>query len=54
MICPKCKSERNYNNGKRNGKQCHKCKDCGYQFTVDANEMENRKAQRGAAVALYI
>jgi len=54
MLCPKCNGERNYRNGFRNSKQCYKCKDCQHQFTVDAIELEKRKAQRGAAVALYL
>jgi len=54
MICPKCNDEKYYHNGKRNNKQCYKCKGCGYQYTVDALELKSRKAQRGAAVALYL
>ena len=44
----------NSKNGKRNGKQCYKCKGCGYQFAVGVDELEKRKAERGAAVALYL
>jgi len=54
VICPKCNGEQYYHNGKRNNKQCYKCKSCGHQYTVDANELESRKAQRRAAVALYL
>jgi IS1 family transposase/transposase-like protein len=54
MTCPACGSEHSSKNGKRNGKQCYKCKGCGYQFTVGADELEKRDAERGAAVALYI
>ncbi|MDO5538438.1 MAG: hypothetical protein Q4F72_13045 [Desulfovibrionaceae bacterium] len=31
--CPKCGGERICRNGHRNGRQCHLCRECGYQFT---------------------
>ena len=54
MNCPACGGWHNSKNGKRNGKQCYKCKGCGYQFAAGANELEKRKAERGAAAALYL
>lgn len=32
MICPHCASARLAKNGRRRGKQCYLCKDCGKQF----------------------
>ena len=32
MICPHCKSQELAKNGRRRGKQCYLCKDCGKQF----------------------
>jgi IS1 family transposase/transposase-like protein len=32
MKCPKCNSNRAVKNGRRRGKQCYKCQDCGRQF----------------------
>ena len=32
MKCPKCNSEKATKNGRRRGKQCYKCLDCGRQF----------------------
>lgn len=38
-ICPNCESERVVKNGKiHNGKQNHKCKDCGRQFVEDPQQ----------------
>ena len=49
--CRKCGSENCVGWGKRKGKQCHRCKDCGFQFTRD----DERKSQKDVfrAVALY-
>ena len=33
MSCPRCKHEHCVKNGKVEGKQRHKCKSCGFQFT---------------------
>lgn len=35
MNCSKCKSEKKVKNGQINGIQRFKCKDCGYNFTVE-------------------
>ncbi len=32
MICPHCRSEKLAKNGRRRGKQCYLCRDCGKQF----------------------
>lgn len=38
-ICPGCESKRVVKNGKiHNGKQNHKCKDCGRQFVEDPQQ----------------
>jgi transposase-like protein len=53
MRCRKCGSEKNVKNGKRNGAQCYKCKDCGFQFTKEtAKGIEAGK--RANAILLYV
>ena len=53
MRCRKCGSEKNIKNGKRNGMQCYKCKNCGFQYTKE--EPNGRSEQeRNRAVALYL
>ena len=48
-ICPSCESARVVKNGKiHNGKQNHKCKDCGRQFV----EEPQRKRISDATIAL--
>ena len=48
--CPKCKHDKSVKNGIKNGKQCYKCKNCGYQFT-NLNRHSRREIK--VAVALY-
>jgi|GEM_PF-2705784 len=46
-ICGACGSENNTKWGKRRGKQCYRCNDCGYQFSVEIkrhSEIDERKA----------
>ena len=39
LICPSCESNRIVKNGKiHNGKQNHKCNDCGRQFVEDPQQ----------------
>lgn len=35
MDCPKCKSTRKVKNGVIKGNQCYKCKECGFNFSVE-------------------
>ncbi|MGB5633635.1 MAG: hypothetical protein WBM44_00780 [Waterburya sp.] len=32
MKCPKCNSNKTIKNGRRRGKQCYRCRDCGRQY----------------------
>ena len=51
MKCRKCGCEKSVRNGKRNGEQCFKCKECGYQFT----QTEDKNAtKRAFALYLYV
>ena len=34
-ICRKCGSQNNTRYGKRQGKQCYRCKNCGFEFTEE-------------------
>ena len=39
LLCPNCQSTRIVKNGKiHNGKQNHKCRDCGRQFVKDPQQ----------------
>jgi hypothetical protein len=40
-------------NGKRNGEQCYKCKDCGFQYTK-AEPNGHSEAERKKAISLYL
>jgi len=51
MICVKCNSSSTTKNGKRGGKQCYQCRECGRQFTGDAQFLANEKR---AALTLAI
>jgi transposase-like protein len=52
--CPKCPSAYSSKNGKRNGKQCYVCIECGYQFTLTEYELDRRESMKRIAVALYL
>jgi len=43
MLCNRCKSNALVKNGRRLGKQCFLCKDCGRQFTNDNSHLELEK-----------
>ena len=38
MICPRCRSSRLCKNGRRRGKQCYRCKECGRQFVENPEQ----------------
>ncbi|MDO5536961.1 MAG: hypothetical protein Q4F72_05495 [Desulfovibrionaceae bacterium] len=33
ITCPRCGSQAIYRNGRRAGRQCYLCRECGFQFT---------------------
>lgn len=37
MVCPYCQSSHLFKNGRRRGKQCHRCKNCGKQFVENSS-----------------
>jgi transposase-like protein len=49
--CRVCGSTRNVKWGKRKGKQCYRCSDCGFQFTREDERRNEKDVLR--AVALY-
>jgi len=53
MVCRKCGSVHNVKNGKVDGVQRYKCKDCGFQFTKETANGHNEE-ERNKAVALYL
>ncbi len=40
MICPHCQSSQLSKNGRRRGKQCYLCKDCGKQFVENSSRLQ--------------
>ncbi len=53
MKCPKCNSENNIKAGIVKGKQRYKCKDCGYNFTVERKSNDKSQIKR-QAIHLYL
>ena len=53
MTCRKCGSIKNVKNGKMNGMQRYKCKDCGFQFTKEVANGRS-EAEKQQAIALYL
>jgi transposase-like protein len=50
--CPKCNSEQVVKNGKHLGKQRHRCKLCGFQFTRETPRGRPAK-EKALAILLY-
>jgi len=51
-VCPKCQSIQVIKSGHHHGKQRHRCKDCGFQFT--RTEPRGRPAsEKAMAITLY-
>jgi transposase-like protein len=50
--CPKCQTEYCSKDGIVRGKQCYRCKDCGYRHTVAYKWYSEKDKQR--AVAMYL
>ena len=54
-ICPSCNSKRVVKNGKiHNGKQNHKCKDCGRQFVEEPQQKRISDATKVLIDALLL
>jgi transposase len=54
MNCTKCNSAKNVKSGIINGKQRHKCKDCGCNFTVEIKSTAKPKSMKKDALQLYL
>ena len=54
MNCPKCKSEKKVKNGFIKEIQRYKCKDCGYNFTVEKKSNEYSLSVKKNALQLYL
>ena len=52
MKCLKCSSDNVCKNGKMNGMQRYRCKDCGYNYTKGRNSKD--KALKRFALELYL
>ena len=54
MKCPKCKCSKKVKNGHIKGMQRYKCKDCGYNYTVEKRSGEYSKETKRKALQLYL
>jgi transposase-like protein len=54
MNCPKCKSGSNVKNGIIKGVQRYKCKDCGFNYTVEYKSTAKRPDIRRFGLMLYL
>jgi len=54
MKCIKCSSESRIKFGKANGVQRHKCKSCGYLYTVERRSTEKPPETKNKAIGLYL
>jgi transposase-like protein len=54
MKCTKCDSGRNTKSGIVKGKQRHKCKDCGCNFTVEIKSTAKSRSIKKDALHLYL
>ncbi|WNY22813.1 hypothetical protein MmiHf6_00980 [Methanimicrococcus hongohii] len=53
MICSKCNSENFVKNGNHLGRQRYKCKECGYQFTLETPRGKDVET-KCLAIILYL
>ena len=54
MNCPKCKSSSFVKNGSVAGRQRYKCKDCGYNYTVEQKSDIKSKETKRLALSMYL
>ncbi len=55
LLCPNCQSTRIVKNGKiHNGKQNHKCRDCGRQFVQDPQQRRIDEATKALIERLLL
>ena len=51
--CPKCGSTKTVKNGKRHGRQCYLCRECGRQFMMSKSEKETAEQNKRLAAIIY-
>ncbi len=54
MKCIKCNSQESVKNGIIRGRQRFKCKNCGYNYTVEKRSTEYSKSVKRKALQLYL
>jgi transposase-like protein len=54
MDCPRCKSMKHCKAGFVGGRQRHKCKECGYYYTVDRKSDVKTSETKRLALDMYL
>ncbi len=54
MDCPRCSSSQKVKNGIVRGLQRYRCKECGYNYTVEKRSGEYSKETKRKALQLYL
>ncbi|OAV75909.1 Transposase [Bacteroidales bacterium Barb7] len=54
MNCPKCSSGKKIKSGFAKGRQRYKCKDCGYNYTVELKSTAKPDLMKKQALRLYL
>jgi transposase len=54
MNCPKCNSSNNIKSGKTKCRQRHRCKECGYNYSVELKSTAKPKSVKRQALHMYL
>lgn len=54
MICPRCKAQESVKNGMLRGLQRHRCKVCGFNFSVELKSTAKSEDVKRQALLMYL
>ena len=54
MNCPKCQSAQKVKNGRVLDRQRYKCKDCGFNYSVEIRGMDKDSSTKRFALSMYL